>query len=688
MLTLKRGLKTLAIALMAAGTGLVLGAGVFLFRVPLADLLDLSTGSVAATLVIVAFLVTTLIAAAAYFVWRQGRQAMDTVDCLTSETLRLSRGDYNELNTNPRNDELGDLAVAVEGLRVNLLRSSLTRQFLEKILASINDAVIVTSPAGIIERVNNAAYELADYNRRDLLGKSVATVLREGLPELLATEGTVRNIRDSVLYTRYGEKVPVSLSRSLMYTNGGEIECFVFVARDITERKKAEKRIRFLARYDPLTKIPNRMQFQHQLQQAIARARRAHKSLALLYLDLDRFKEVNDSYGHLIGDRTLELAVRRVLDALPPGTVMGRLSGDEFAVILEGPALDYDIKTSVNDTARVLLDSIARTFYPQNQEVFLTASVGIAMFPDDGDNVIDLIRNADAAMYLAKRSAGNTIAFYSPDINTRKVDRLILRTKLQRALQRKELSVRYQPKIDLRSGNIVGAEALLRWHCRDQGDIAPSQFIPLAEESNLINEIGEWVLEEVCSDYSNWQKKVEAPGRVAVNLSLRQLKQPNLISRVGAIFDKYHVSPSSLELEITESTLMENPSRTVKTLNELFRMGFHLSIDDFGTGYSSLSALQNFPISTLKIDQSFVKDSAKDDDDATIVSTIIEMGRTLQMDVVAEGVETEEQLAFLRKNNCTFAQGHLFCRPVSAADYLELLVAQSGGTGRHLQLFA
>ena len=704
----------------------------------------------------------------------------------------------------------------------------MTRQYLEKILGSINDAVVVASPAGIIERVNGAAYDLTDYAQRELLGKSVATIFRDDLPELLATEGNVRNTRDSVLLTKYGEKIPVSLSRSLMYSDDGEIECFIFVARDITERKKAEKRIRFLARYDPLTKIPNRMQFQHQLQQAIARARRGHRSLALLYLDLDRFKEVNDTYGHLVGDRTLELAVRRLLDALPPGTVIGRLSGDEFAVILEGPALDYDIQASVRETASVLLDRIAETFYPQDQEVFLTASIGAAVFPDDGDNVIDLIRNADTAMYLAKRSSGNTFAFYGPDINARKVDRLILRTKLQRALQRNELSVRYQPTIDLRTGDIVGAEALLRWHSPDRGEIAPAQFIPLAEESNLINEIGDWVLDEVCSDYKSWQTKVEKPGRVAINFSLRQLRQPNVISRVSAIFDKHSVPPSSMELEITESTLMENPSRTIKTLQELFRMGLHLSIDDFGTGYSSLSALQNFPIHTLKIDQSFVRDSAIDDDDATIVSTaeesnlineigdwvldevcsdykswqtkvekpgrvainfslrqlrqpnvisrvsaifdkhsvppssmeleitestlmenpsrtiktlqelfrmglhlsiddfgtgysslsalqnfpihtlkidqsfvrdsaiddddativstIIEMGRSLQMDVVAEGVETEEQLDFLRKHDCTYAQGHLFGRAVSADDYLELLLEQylSRSGNRHL----
>ncbi len=688
MLRLDRGLSLLTTTLLVVGSLLFVGLGVYLSRGFISDLFGVSVTSVAAVLVIAVSLALASLTILAAVVWRKGRRSLETLDDLTQDTQRMSRGDFGELSTQERNDELGDLAVAVEGLRLNLARTTMTRQYLEKILGSINDAVVVASPAGIIERVNGAAYDLTDYAQRELLGKSVATIFRDDLPELLATEGDVRNTRDSVLLTKYGEKIPVSLSRSLMYSDDGEIECFIFVARDITERKKAEKRIRFLARYDPLTKIPNRMQFQHQLQQAIARARRGHRSLALLYLDLDRFKEVNDTYGHLVGDRTLELAVRRLLDALPPGTVIGRLSGDEFAVILEGPALDYDIQASVRETASVLLDRIAETFYPQDQEVFLTASIGAAVFPDDGDNVIDLIRNADTAMYLAKRSSGNTFAFYGPDINARKVDRLILRTKLQRALQRNELSVRYQPTIDLRTGDIVGAEALLRWHSPDRGEIAPAQFIPLAEESNLINEIGDWVLDEVCSDYKSWQTKVEKPGRVAINFSLRQLRQPNIISRVSAIFDKHSVPPSSMELEITESTLMENPSRTIKTLQELFRMGLHLSIDDFGTGYSSLSALQNFPIHTLKIDQSFVRDSAIDDDDATIVSTIIEMGRSLQMDVVAEGVETEEQLDFLRKHDCTYAQGHLFGRAVSADDYLELLLEQRGGTGRHLRLFA
>jgi diguanylate cyclase (GGDEF)-like protein len=428
------------------------------------------------------------------------------------------------------------------------------------------------------------------------------------------------------------------------------------------------------------------MQFQHLLQQAIARTRRNQRSLALLYLDLDRFKEVNDTFGHAAGDRTLEILSERLTRNLSKDTVIGRLAGDEFAMFVDDLPLDVDNRAAIGNLARTLLDEISRTFYVNQQEVYLTASVGVAICPYDAENVIDLIRNADAAMYHSKQNGGNTYAFYVPEMNAAAVERLMLKSKLRRALERDELVILYQSKVDLRDGRVVGAEALLRWRLPGHGDISPSQFIPLAEETSLILDIGEWVMNRVCSDYREWKKTVPEPGRIAINLSLRQLKQASFISRCRNVFRKHEVSPACFELEVTETTLMTDPKRTIGLLNELYAMGLNLAIDDFGTGYSSLSALQQFPIGTLKIDQSFVRDVAVDSDDAAIVRTIIDMGKSLDLEVIAEGVEASEQLEFLRKHGCYYAQGRLFGDAMEAGKMLAILAGQAGGAAYHAAL--
>jgi len=326
-----------------------------------------------------------------------------------------------------------------------------------------------------------------------------------------------------------------------------------------------------------------------------------------------------------------------------------------------------------------LLAEVAKVFQLSQQEVFLTASLGIAACPRDAENVIDLIRNADAAMYYSKQNGGNTFAFYAPEMNAAAVERLMLKSKLRRALERDELLIRYQPKVDLRSGRIIGAEALLRWRLPGHGDIPPSQFIPLAEESDIILDIGEWVMNRVCLDFRSMRHDVAEPGRISLNLSLKQLRQATFVQRCRSVFRRHNVSPSEFELEITETTLMADARRTVHLLDELHSMGLHLSIDDFGTGYSSLSALQQFPIGTLKIDQSFVRDVSTNAGNATIVRTIVDMGRSLGMDVIAEGVETVAQVAFLQAHQCHFGQGRLFGEPCSVSDLLALLVAQQTG---------
>ena len=386
-------------------------------------------------------------------------------------------------------------------------------------------------------------------------------------------------------------------------------------------------------------------------------------------------------------DGAKRVAARRILAELGENAHAGRLAGDEFAVLVTGFERLDTVQKELAELAPRLLQTAGKPFQFHGEEIVLTASMGIAVYPRDGDNVIDLIRNADAALYAAKKAGGNCFEWYSADMTTEAVERLMLKSKLKRALERDELRVEYQAKYRLSTGRLEGAEALLRWDLPERGTVPPSDFIPLAEETHLILQVGDWVLNRVCSDYRAWQRVMPSPCRVSVNLSLRQLQQRRFIDQVRDTFRAQGVSPTSLELEITETTLMEDPVRTVRILDSLYAMGLHLAIDDFGTGYSSLSALQQFPITTLKIDRSFVRNVAVDRDDAAIVNAIIQMAHSLQLEVVAEGVENAAQLEFLRKHGCDYAQGHLFGGPVSAAQFCDLLIAEAEGSGKYRALF-
>ena len=612
--------------------------------------------------------------------WRAGRRLEQPILSLIRGAERIGQGDYTRPLDVLRRDELGELQQALERMRVRLRQTTVNKDYLHSVLNSLTDAVFVTSPDGVIKVANSAACKLLGYGEEEILGRSIIAVLdereREGFDLLQAAQET----RETVVRTRTGQTIPVSLTGSHIASDDPQFQGNIFVARNITDRKRAERRIRYLARYDALTKVPNRMQFHHLLQQAIARGLRSGHAVALLYLDMDRFKEVNDTFGHGSGDRVLEVLAERLTHALPKDTVVGRLAGDEFALFVDGLPAETDNRGPIAHLARSILTEVSRAFQLNQHEVFLTASIGIAFCPRDAENVIDLIRNADAAMYYSKQNGGNTFAFYSPEMNAAAVERLMLKSKLRRALERDELVIRYQPKVDLRDGRIVGAEALLRWRLPGHGDIPPAQFIPLAEETNLILDIGEWVLNRVCYDYRQMQTEVADPGRISLNLSLKQLRQASFILRCRSVFRKHGVSPTSFELEITETTLMADAKRTVRLLDELYAMGLHLSIDDFGTGYSSLSALQQFPIGTLKIDQSFVRDVSDDAGDATIVRTIIDMGRSLGMSVVAEGIESIRHLEFLRRHNCHYGQGKLFGEPCTAEELRVLLARQANGT--------
>jgi diguanylate cyclase (GGDEF)-like protein/PAS domain S-box-containing protein len=577
----------------------------------------------------------------------------------------------------------GAAAVAIIA-RLSRRLEPFSPELFDRLLGSMNEALLVTDAAGRIERANAVAAEL--------LGRSDAELRGQLADSLIASDdrrgsGSSRP-REGRITRPDGVTVNVSYTVSELRDESGAVEGRIYSAQNIDERKRIEQRIRYLARIDSLTKIANRMQFQHLLQQDIARARRSGQYLALLYLDVDRFKDINDTFGHAAGDTSLEIFVRRILAELPENARAGRLAGDEFAVLLPGFSSLDALVAELPEVASRILRVTGKPFDVHGEEIFMTASIGVAVYPRDGDNVIDLIRNADAALYQAKKAGGNCFEIYSADMNTAAVERLMMKSKLRRAFERNELRLHYQPKYSLKTGRIEGAEALVRWDLPDRGLVYPSDFVPLAEESNLILQLGDWVLNRVCADYRAWQRSMPSPCRISVNLSLRQLQQRRFLEQVRETFRTHGVSPTSLELEITETTLMEDPERTVRILDALYGMGLNLAIDDFGTGYSSLSALQQFPISTLKIDRSFVRDAAIDRDDAAIVDAIIQMAHSLNLEVVAEGVESEAQLDFLRRHGCDYAQGHLFGDPVNALGLGEMLVADAGGSGKYRALFA
>ena len=600
---------------------------------------------------------------------------------LMTSADRIGRGEHAEPVPPSGVPEISALEASLERMRQTLAGTTISRDYLDTVLNSMSDAVLVTAPDGRIRTVNSAATELLGRPAADLIGAEFESLVAEPHAPSFSIERALGEPCETVVATARGQTIPVSVNASTIASADPGFQGHIFVLRDITERKRAERRIRYLARFDMLTKMPNRMQFQHLLHQAITRCLRQSRGLTLLYVDVDNFKEINDTFGHAAGDRVLETLSERLTRALPKESVIGRLAGDEFAVFLEAASDAHEQHEQAATLARLLLNSVSRPLHVGEHEIELTVSVGIAACPRDADNVIDLIRNADAAMYHAKRAGRNCHVFYAPEMNAAAVERLLLKSKLRRALERNEFLLRYQPKVELASGKVVGAEALLRWRLPGHGDIAPAQFIPLAEESRLILDIGAWVLNQVCSDYAGWQKELDDPGLVAINLSLKELSQASFIPRCRSVFERHAVSPSRVELEITETTLMMDAERTLPLLDELRAMGVHLSIDDFGTGYSSLSALQQFPISTLKIDKSFVRNAATDPDDATIVRTIIEMGRSLGLQVLAEGIETEDQRDFLLMSGCQFGQGRLFGEPVSADEFLEMVLRQA--TGEH-----
>ncbi|HEX4599719.1 MAG TPA: EAL domain-containing protein, partial [Burkholderiaceae bacterium] len=441
------------------------------------------------------------------------------------------------------------------------------------------------------------------------------------------------------------------------------------LAQEARERQLAAQRIEFLAYYDGLTGLPNRTLFARLLEQGISQAKRSGKRLALLFVDLDRFKQINDTLGHDAGDQLLEQVAQRLKACLRESDAVARLGGDEFVVMLT----ELGEESRAATVAEKVLGAVSRGVTLNAMEFRITASVGISTYPDHGTDESELMKHADIAMYRAKEDGRNLFRFYNAQLNTSSLERLALESSLRRALERNELRLHYQPKVDSKQGAVIGVEALLRWQHPDLGVVPPAKFIPIAEETGLIVPIGEWVLRAACEQHVRWYQAGLPPVSVAVNLSPRQFGDELLLETVESVLTETGMEPARLQLEITESTLMQNPKSAVATLMAFKKIGVRLAIDDFGTGYSSLASLKLFPVDTIKVDRSFIRDLAHDTDDQGIVDAIIAMGRALGLTVVAEGVETREQVEFLGAHQCDQFQGFYFSKPVPASELAELL---------------
>ena len=445
----------------------------------------------------------------------------------------------------------------------------------------------------------------------------------------------------------------------------------LFVSAALTERRYSEMRLDMLANHDPLTGLPNRSYFQDFLGHALARAQREKSQVSLLFIDLDRFKHINDSQGHEVGDQVLRIVANRLDEQLRADDFVARLGGDEFAVVMIHPPASR----AASRVARKLIKALAESFKIDQRRYAIGASVGISVYPDDGLDANTLLRQADLAMYQAKQRRSE-FEYFSDELNTVAQHQLSLETGLRHALERNELALMYQPKVDLASGRVVGLEALVRWLPRSGGIIWPGQFIPVAEETGLIMPVGRWVVRAACEQWIAWRNAGSNPPSVAINLSPRQFSDAHLIDDIDAILAETGMDPAYLQLEVTESSAMENPVRTFGMLDALRQRGLHVYIDDFGTGYSNLAQLKRMPIDALKIDKSFIDEVLTDNDDAEIAFAIIRLSHALNLRVVAEGVETIEQVALLKKMRCDEIQGYIVSKPLAASNVSDLFAQQ------------
>ncbi len=546
---------------------------------------------------------------------------------------------------------------------------------LARALEQTADIVMITDRAGIIEYVNPAFTAVTGYSNAEAIGQrpSLLHSDKQGpdfynalwsviLSGEVFSDVFINKTKDGTLY--YEQKTITPLRDA-----HGEITHFVATGRDISSRIEIEEQLRFLAQHDTLTALPNRVKLLDHLMKTLASARAHRRMVAVLFLDIDRFKNINDTLGHDAGDTMLREMGKRLHQRLRTHDSIARFGGDEFVIVMDEVASANDAST----LALRILEALTQPFHISDTTLHITISIGISLFPNDGEDSSTLLKNADAAMYRAKERGGNNYQFYSADMGAHAERRLTLENDLRLALERGEFVLHYQPQIAADSGKIIGCEALLRWQHPQQGLVPPLEFIGILEETGLIVPVGRWVLETACAQLAAWRQRGQSQFTMAVNIASRQFQEPGLTEFVTELLQKHTLEPQFLELEITESTLMQHIPTTADTLTTLAKLGVRIALDDFGTGYSSLSYLRRFPIDTLKIDREFVRDIPGDADDTAITRAIIALAQSLHLRIVAEGVETEEQRRFLSGFGCESMQGYLFSKPVPAADFDKLL---------------
>jgi diguanylate cyclase (GGDEF)-like protein/PAS domain S-box-containing protein len=544
------------------------------------------------------------------------------------------------------------------------------RRIASEVLRSMSEAVCVLDRGFDFVSVNPAFSRMTGYGEAEVIGNNASL-----LDSAQHTSSYYTEIRDTLQHQgrwsgemwqlrKDGEEFLCAYECSTVLDTSGQHALYVLVLNDITEQKRAEQELRYLANFDPLTNLPNRTLLAERLSRAIVRARRQGDRIAVLFLDLDRFKDINDSLGHAAGDRILRAAARRLQETVGPRQTVARLGGDEFTVVLEG----LSTAAEADDEARGIIAAFEQPLLlDDSQEIAITPSIGIAIYPDNAQVPTELLKQADTAMYQAKAAGRRTYSRYTEAMDVSARQRATVSGALRKVLDRGELRLVFQPRLHIATSRIVGVEALLRWH-GPEGDIPPAQFIPLAEESGTILEIGEWVLREACLKVAKWQH-LGLPGlNVSVNVSALQLLRGDFPGVVGRVLGETGLPPGSLELELTESVVMSNAPQSADKLRALRDLGVSLAIDDFGTGYSSLAYLRRLPFTTIKIDKEFVDDLTQGSEDAAITTTVLAMARSLGLRVVAEGVETEAQLEFLREHHCDEIQGFWLAPPLEAAE--------------------
>ena len=560
------------------------------------------------------------------------------------------------------------------------LEAEVTRRAAETelILTSAAEGIYGTDTNGVINFINPAGATLLGYERQELLNQEAHTSIHHSLPNgrsysaddcplctALASGLAIFN-KEEVVWRKDGSPLPVEISSKPIHQDSKLIGAVV-TFMDISERKSYLAQLERQSNYDELTSLPNRNLLRDRLTQAIERSRQDECSLSVLLLGLDRFKEINDTLGHGIADQALQRLSKRLRGTLQEADTLARVSGDEFVILLN------DGESIASLVCNAIQCNLSEPFSIDDHDIFLTASIGIAVFPKDGDNGDTLLKNAAAAMYKVKAAGGNSFRYYTTEMNARSLERLNMTSDLRRALQRDELVLYYQPQVNLRNGEIIGGEALLRWRHPKRGLVPPGQFIPLAEDTGLIVAIGEWVLRTACLQNKAWHEAGLPPITLSVNVSAHQFAAQNVVKVVETILHETGIDPSTLELELTESAVMADAEQFVHATKSLKELHVPLTIDDFGTGFSSLSYLKRFALDRLKIDISFVRDITQDPNSASIAQAIISLAHNLRLSVIAEGVETEAQLNFLRARGCDEMQGFYFSKPIPAAEFEQLL---------------